>query len=156
MRDRDQDDEGGGQPLTGLAPAALWDQAVEDSDQDHHQRRQLLGGQRPGVPVAAELDPERPRPLHQRSQQVLNEEPLQDPGPQDDQQLPQAAQHQQGQQQPPQQHGDGQIGAECSQCLHRRQQPRCPPPAQPSGHRSIDDGDVDGQALQPTGEDQHR
>jgi hypothetical protein len=154
--DGDQDDQRGGHPLAGLAPASLRHQAIQDPDQDHHQRRQLLGWQRPGVPVGPELHPERPRPLQKWGQQVLDEEALQNPGRQHDQQLPQAAEHQQGQQQSPQQHRDGQIGVECGQRLHRRQQPGCPQPGQPSDHRSIDHGDVDSQAMQPTGKDQQR
>ena len=82
--------------------------------------------------------------------------PLQDPGHQHDQQLPQAAEDQQGQQQPPQQHRDRHIGAKRGQHLHRRQQPGRPQPGQPADHRIIDDGDVDGQAIQPAGEHQHR
>ena len=92
-------------------------EAVQDPDQDDHQRRHLFGGQRPGGPIGAELDPERPRPLHQRGQQELDRRRLQNPGQQHHQQLPQAPQDQQGQQQPPQQHVHRRPGAE-----------RCQPP----------------------------
>ena len=68
--------------------------------------------------------------------------------------MPQASADQQGQQQSPQQHGDGHPGAKLGQQPHRRQQTGCAQPGQPPDHRSIDHGDVDGQAMQPTAEDQ--
>ena len=68
----DQRHQPGRHPLADLAPAALRHQAVQDPDQDDHQRAHLFGGQRPGGPIGAELHPERPRPLHQRGQQELD------------------------------------------------------------------------------------
>jgi len=147
---------GGGHALAGLAPAALRHQAVQDPDQQHGQGRQLLGGQRPGVPVDPERHPERPRPLDQRGQQILHDEAQHHPGAQHHQQLPQAPQHQQGRQQPPQQDGDGGPGAEGGQGLHRPGQAGAAQPGQPADHRGVHGGDGQAGAAPAVDEDHHR
>ena len=137
----DQGYQCGRDPLAGLAPATLRDQAVQDPDQHEGQRCELLGRQRPGIPVGPKRNPERSRALHQQGQQVLDDEALQDPGEQHDQELPQAPKQQQGHQQPPQQHADYRPGAKRIQKPHHRQQPGRPQPGQPPDHRIINDRD---------------
>ena len=156
MGDGHQRHQHGRHPLPPLPPAALWHQGVQDPHQGHHQRRHLFRRQRPCPPVRPEDHPERPRPSHQRRQQVLDDQALHGPSDQDDQQLPQASQDQQGQQQPPQQHRDGYPRPQRGSHLHRPREAGGVQPRQPPDDRVVNHRHRHGPGAQLTGEHQHR
>ena len=145
-----------GHPLPDPAPTTLGDQAVEDPEHDHDQRRRLFRRQRPPVPIGTQGHPKRPGPTQHRRQQVLDDHALQDPGDQHHHQLAQPAKHQQGQHQPPQQHVDGHPRARRRQHPHRRRQTGHPQPGQPPDHCVIDHRDRHRPVAQTPGEQQQR
>jgi hypothetical protein len=95
--DRGQGDEPGGHPLAGVAPATLGHQRVQDPHQQPGQEHYLLRRQRPPAPAGLDHHPERPRPADAGTHHGRGRDHQVGEGERDDQ-MPQAAQHQQRQQ----------------------------------------------------------
>jgi hypothetical protein len=150
---RDQDDR---DPLAHVAPAALRHHGVQDRHQEGGADGDLQRRQGKATPAGVDDHAERAWALGDRADDAPGDE--HDPVRQDeeDDQVPEAAQHQQGQDQaigqavedPPRAHG--------RQPPLDRHQPWPVQADQPADHRVVGDGDVDGQATQTLGEDHDR
>ena len=139
---RHQRQQPGSDPLPEVAPAPLRHQRVQDHDDDGGQHTQPQRGQRPSLPVAAQLDPERTWPPHHADHPEVHLRG-QDPGDQKDDQVPEPPQHQQCNHDAPQQGGQEQQTARCRQHADGRSVARQRRSRQPPHDRVVDHGQSD-------------
>ena len=146
----------GRDPFAGVAPAALRHHRVQDPHQQRREQGDLERRHPPAAPAGPDDHPERAWPLGDRGQPGLDDQGQQLRQDQHHDQVPEPPQHQQRHQQPRQQAVDDPPGADGRQPPPGPHQPRRLEPGQPPDHRVVDDGDVDGQAAHPAGEDHDR
>jgi hypothetical protein len=108
----------------------------------------------PAAPAFPDHHPERPRPLGDRADDGAADERHQVGEDHPDDQLPEAAQHQQDDEQSEGHGVQDPPGAEGGQPAHHRPEAGQVDPGQPADHGGVEGGQVDGQPAQAAAEDQ--